>query len=108
MWDRGALAFAGALVGALTLGGYIVASMFLFPRGALALTWAVFASPLGIGFIALCTLAGAFCPPERLASFFSVLWGTHTGWESPQVQRIGTVLILLLLVVAIYHRFHLR
>lgn len=107
-WDRGALAFAGALVGALTLAGYVAASMFVFPRAAMALTWAAFATPAGLIFIACCAVAGALCNPERLAGFFSVLWGTHVAWESPRVQTIGSAVVLLLLAVAVYYRAYLR
>ena len=108
LWDRGALAFAGALVGALSLGGYIAASLFVFPRAALALTWAAFATPAGIVFVACCALAGALCSPERLAAFFSVLWGTHSFWDSPRVQHVGIAIILLGGAALFYQRFVLH
>ena len=98
--DRLALAFAGALFGGLTLLGYVIGCAAFFPRLSLGLA-ATFASTASLCFIALCAGAGAMLGPERLASVFSWLWGTHPAWESRgKAYGVAVWLVVLAVVVA--------
>jgi hypothetical protein len=103
--DRLALAFAGALFGALTLAGYVIAAFFVIPSPALGLG-AMFTSKLGVALIAACALLGAWLGPARLADFFSLLWGTHPAWQSKRVN--GAAAWLVLLGIAVFAAWRLR
>ena len=106
LFDRLAMAFAGAVVGALTLAGYVVVFGFLRvgPRPGFVFTfWQV-----SVTFIAICAIAGALLDPERLASFFSALWGTNEAWnqgwqKSPPWLKLAVLLLALLVIGGIFY-----
>ena len=102
-FDRFALAFAGALFGVLTMLGYVIFGFFFMTGPSLTLA-SVFTSPFGLAFLAACAVLGAVLGPQRLADFFSLLWGTHPAWESRRVNGVGVWLIVIAVGAAIAWR----
>ena len=98
LFDRIALAFGSIVFGVVTLFAYsVVVGFFVHPRAAVSVAL-LLASPIGIGYVAVCGLVGGIVSPARLAEFFSVLWGTHTFWESSRGRWVALAMAICLCV----------
>lgn len=98
--DLGDRLVAGTLCAFLVLVTFAVYLFVLFiflARGSEEAFLAAF-SGFGFLFIAAAFLVGFFSGPERLATGFSFLWGTHSKWKQ-EPWRTRTMLVLFLLLV---------
>ena len=106
LFERCAMAFAGAVFGALTLAAYAALSLFVLgqanPDTPFTFVHFLF-SYFGVACIVACALAGALLNPERLTSFFSFLWGTSKVWESPRFQIVAAAVLVIAIVFFAFH-----
>jgi hypothetical protein len=105
--DRLAMAFAGAVFGALTFACFAVVSIFFFGSAEPSLAFAIAhfsLSEAGIAIVVVCALIGFVLDPERLSAFFSFLWGTSRAWESPRLQALALAVVVAAIVLFAFQK----
>jgi hypothetical protein len=106
--ERVITAFISAIAAALTLFGYFVINLALASKGtgAISFVFSFFFSKISAYIIGAVAIVGFFVGIERMSELFSSLWGTSENTELEGFQKVGAILIIVVIAAIAAYLLH--